>query len=92
VSHGLDDAVVVAFGAVVVVAITILLRLAGGLERRCSRRRVRCPEVGRVAECLVEQDTATGRWVAVAQCSLQPGRRPRCRQACVTLIEHGYVE
>lgn len=88
----MDDVIVFAFGGLVLLAIAVLLRLSAGLERRRSRRRVRCPEVGRVADCLVEQDTRTGRWVAVAECSLQPGRPPACRQACVKLVEHGYVE
>jgi hypothetical protein len=88
-----DDAIVFAFGALVVLAIGTLLWLAASFDRRRSRRRVRCPESGRTAECIVEHDTRTGRWIDVAECSLQGrGRRPRCGRACVRLVEHGYVE
>lgn len=88
-----DDAIVFAFGALVVLAIATLLRLAATYDRRRSRRRLRCPESGRAAECIVEHDTRTGRWTDVAECSLQgPRRRPRCSRSCVRLVEHGYVE
>lgn len=88
-----DDVIVFAFGALAVLVIGTLVRLATAFDRRRTRRRLRCPEVGRMAECIVEQDTRTGRWIDVAECSLHgPRRRPGCSRSCVRLVEHGYVE
>jgi hypothetical protein len=88
-----DEIIVFVFGALVVLAIGTLLWLAPAFDRMRTRRRVRCPEVGLTADCVVEQDTRTGRWIDVAECSLAaPRRRPRCSRACVRLIEHGFVE
>jgi hypothetical protein len=83
-----NELLAVGLGGVVMLAIVAVLRVVGAREPRRVRRRLRCPEVGCMADCVLEQDTASGCWTGVAACSLCPPGRPRCSRGCLRLLDH----
>ena len=85
-----SNAIVIAFAMLLLLALALLLRPASRIEVQRRRRRVRCPELGRTAECVVEQDLRTACWVAVKECSLLAKGEPvGCRQHCLKLMDAG---
>ncbi len=63
-------------------------------DRGTSRRRVQfcCPLDGREVDCVLEDDSESGRLVEVARCSrFAPADHLRCEQQCVELMNAGFT-
>ena len=85
----IDNAIVLAFGLLGLLAIRFLMRGAAPLDRQWRRALIACPELGRKADCVLEQDVRSGRWVDVKRCSLFPEGAPiTCDKACLKLLAH----